>query len=133
MTLSRFGVLLKFFFLVLGGRATIKDIAVSFEKVYGIKPTLESRGTLTDLYESMHQMREKNPADVFSYMSLYVTLLPYCLYCERYAKTFDTLSAFSITTGSMDRLSWARNWTTNDMLKSCLLVGKDSWPSGLWR
>ncbi|KAK1149586.1 hypothetical protein N8T08_005135 [Aspergillus melleus] len=55
----------------LGGRATIKEIAVSFEKVYGIKPSLESRGSLEDLYKTMHEKREKNPMDIYSYMSLF--------------------------------------------------------------
>ncbi|KAH8422566.1 NmrA-like family protein [Aspergillus melleus] len=55
----------------LGGRATIKEIAASFEKVYGTKPSLESRGSLEDLYKTMHEKREKNPMDIYSYMSLF--------------------------------------------------------------
>ncbi|PYI00316.1 nmrA-like family protein [Aspergillus sclerotiicarbonarius CBS 121057] len=33
-----------------GGRASIRDIARSFEKVYGVKPTLERRGSLDDFF-----------------------------------------------------------------------------------
>lgn len=61
--------------IVLGGRATMKEIAASFEKVYGIKPTLESHGSLNDLYKLMHEKREKEPANVYGYMSLYVLLI----------------------------------------------------------
>jgi hypothetical protein len=53
--------------IVLGGRATIREIAQSFEKVLGVKPTLESL-SLGDLYKTMHGLRQKNLADVFSYM-----------------------------------------------------------------
>ena len=83
LTLSRLEALLNFFFLVLGGQATIKEIAASFAKVYGIKPALESRGSLKDLYQCMYEKREKSPADVYSYMPLYVPSLPLCLSFER--------------------------------------------------
>ncbi|CAG8218417.1 unnamed protein product [Penicillium salamii] len=55
----------------LGGRATIREIAQSFEKVYGIRPSLESRGSLEDLYKLMHQMRNENPANIYGYMSMF--------------------------------------------------------------
>lgn len=54
----------------LGDRKTIKEIAESFEKVYGIKPKLESYGSLEDLKARMHALRADSPTDVFSYMSL---------------------------------------------------------------
>jgi hypothetical protein len=40
--------------------------------VLEVKPTLESRGSLDDLYKTMHKLRQKNPADIFSYMSMWV-------------------------------------------------------------
>ncbi|KAJ5453561.1 uncharacterized protein N7458_004517 [Penicillium daleae] len=55
----------------LGGRTTIREIAQSFEKVFGVKPTLESRGSLDDLYRTMHELRQKNPGDVFSFLSMF--------------------------------------------------------------
>ncbi|CAG7933954.1 unnamed protein product [Penicillium olsonii] len=55
----------------LGGRATIREIAQSFEKVYGIKPSLESRGSLDDLYKLMHQMRDESPSNIYGYMSMF--------------------------------------------------------------
>ncbi|KAF4770833.1 hypothetical protein HAV15_013195 [Penicillium sp. str.  len=55
----------------LGGRSTVQEIARSFEKVHGIKPTLESHGSLEELYKTMHDKREKNPTDIYSYMSLF--------------------------------------------------------------
>ncbi|OTB12158.1 hypothetical protein K445DRAFT_306323 [Daldinia sp. EC12] len=54
-----------------GGRATIREIAESFEKVYGVKPNLESQGSVDDLYKHMHELRQKNPQNVFSYLFLF--------------------------------------------------------------
>ncbi|KAL4765778.1 NmrA-like family protein [Aspergillus foveolatus] len=54
-----------------GGRATIKEIARPYEKVYGVPVMLERRGSLDDLYKTMHDLREKNAQDVYSYMSLF--------------------------------------------------------------
>lgn len=59
--------------IVLGGRATIREIAQSYEKVYGVKANLERLGSLDDLYKFMHEKRAQNPADIYGYMSLYVT------------------------------------------------------------
>ena len=57
---------------VVGGRATIQEIAKSYEKVYGAPVTLEKRGSLEDLYKTMHDKRMQSPQDIYSYMSLYV-------------------------------------------------------------
>lgn len=57
---------------VVGGRATIQEIAKSYEKVYSTPVTLEKRGSLEDLYKTMHDKRMKSPQDIYSYMSLYV-------------------------------------------------------------
>ncbi|KAI2780439.1 nmrA-like family protein [Daldinia loculata] len=54
-----------------GGRATIREIAESFEKVYGVKPKLENHGSLDDLFKHMHSLREKDPQNIFSYMFLF--------------------------------------------------------------
>ncbi|GAA87871.1 NmrA-like family protein [Aspergillus luchuensis IFO 4308] len=54
-----------------GGRATIQEIAKSYEKVYGTPVTLENRGSLEDLYKTMHDKRTKSPQDIYSYMSLF--------------------------------------------------------------
>ncbi|PYH85822.1 NmrA-like family protein [Aspergillus uvarum CBS 121591] len=55
----------------LGGRATIREIAQSYEKVYGAKANLERLGSLDELYKTMHQKRAENPADIYGYMSLF--------------------------------------------------------------
>ncbi|OJJ97432.1 hypothetical protein ASPACDRAFT_32510 [Aspergillus aculeatus ATCC 16872] len=55
----------------LGGRATIREIARSYERVYGVKANLERLGSLDELYKTMHQKRAENPADIYSYMSLF--------------------------------------------------------------
>ncbi|KAL4886413.1 NmrA-like family protein [Aspergillus karnatakaensis] len=55
----------------LGGRATIREIAESFEKVYGVKATLKRRGSLDELYNLMHELRQKDPANIYSYVSLF--------------------------------------------------------------
>ncbi|PWY63067.1 nmrA-like family protein [Aspergillus eucalypticola CBS 122712] len=54
-----------------GGRATIQEIAKSYEKVYGTPVTLENRGSLEDLDKTMHDKRTTSPQDVYSYMSLF--------------------------------------------------------------
>ncbi|KAI1141694.1 nmrA-like family protein [Hypoxylon sp. FL0543] len=56
---------------LVGGRATTREIAGSFEKVYGVKPKLECRGSLDDLYRHMHEMRKKEPQNLFAYMFLF--------------------------------------------------------------
>ncbi|GAB1206009.1 hypothetical protein APSETT445_004690 [Aspergillus pseudonomiae] len=55
----------------LGGRATIREIAQSYEKVYGVKASLERLGSLDDLYKFMHEKQARNPADIYGYMSLF--------------------------------------------------------------
>ncbi|PLB50922.1 NmrA-like family protein [Aspergillus steynii IBT 23096] len=55
----------------LGGRSTIREIAQTYENVYGVKAKLESLGSLDDLYKTMHDKRASNPADFYSYMSLF--------------------------------------------------------------
>ncbi|KAJ4044472.1 hypothetical protein NW756_004804 [Fusarium oxysporum] len=55
----------------LGDRKSIKEIAATFDKVYGVKPNLERLGSLEDLKAKMHALREKKAADVYSYMPLF--------------------------------------------------------------
>ncbi|KAB8200611.1 NmrA-like family protein [Aspergillus parasiticus] len=55
----------------LGGRTTIREIAQSYEKLYGVKASLMRLGSLDDLYKFMHEKRAQNPADIYSYMSLF--------------------------------------------------------------
>ncbi|KAI1656400.1 nmrA-like family protein [Daldinia decipiens] len=54
-----------------GGRATVCEIAESFEKAYGVKPKLESHGSVDDLFKHMHGLREKTPQNIYSYMFLF--------------------------------------------------------------
>ncbi|KAH1348243.1 hypothetical protein KXV22_002828 [Aspergillus fumigatus] len=55
----------------LGGRARICEIAQSYEKAYGVKADLQRLGSLDDPYKLMHEKREQNPSDIYSYMSLF--------------------------------------------------------------
>ncbi|CEN60825.1 hypothetical protein ASPCAL03258 [Aspergillus calidoustus] len=66
--------------LSLGGRATIQEIArklpgncqeiaKTYEAVYGVPVKLEQRGYLDDLYRTMRDLRDRNPQDIYSYMS----------------------------------------------------------------
>ncbi|KAJ3955615.1 hypothetical protein N0V92_007857 [Colletotrichum tropicale] len=55
----------------LGDRKTIKEIAASFERVYGIKPQMERLGSIDDLKSTMHRAQAENPSDIFKYMSLF--------------------------------------------------------------
>lgn len=63
--------------LVLGVRANLRELARTFEKVYGKSVTLERHGSRDELYKHMHDLRSKNPQDIFSYMPLYVHVFPY--------------------------------------------------------
>lgn len=54
--------------LVVGGRATFREIAKSFEKVYGVKPKLKCLGSLEDLYNHMHELRAKEPQNFMAYI-----------------------------------------------------------------
>ncbi|KAI0830392.1 nmrA-like family protein [Hypoxylon sp. FL0890] len=56
---------------LVGGRATTREIARSFENVYGVKPKLECQGSLDDLFRHMHELRKKDPQNVFAYMFLF--------------------------------------------------------------
>ncbi|KAL2688940.1 hypothetical protein Neosp_002990 [[Neocosmospora] mangrovei] len=58
-------------FLDLADRKSIKEIAATFQEVYGIQPKLERLGSLDDLKTQMNALRAKNPSDVFSYMFLF--------------------------------------------------------------
>ncbi|KAM0425843.1 hypothetical protein ACHAPT_008781 [Fusarium lateritium] len=55
----------------LGDRKSIKEIAATFKEVYDMQPKLERLGSLDDLKTKMHDLRSKNPSDVFSYMFLF--------------------------------------------------------------
>ncbi len=55
---------------VVGDRKTIKEIAASFSKVYGVTPKLESYGTLQELHDKMHAIRAAAPENIFGYMFL---------------------------------------------------------------
>ncbi|KAL1866404.1 hypothetical protein Plec18167_009072 [Paecilomyces lecythidis] len=55
----------------LGVRANIRELARTFEKVYGKSVTLERYGSRDELYKHMHDLRSKNPQDIFSYMPLF--------------------------------------------------------------
>ncbi|KAI0104531.1 nmrA-like family protein [Daldinia grandis] len=55
----------------LGGRATVREIAASFEEVYGVKPKLEGHGSMDDLFKKMHELRKNDPQHIFSYIFLF--------------------------------------------------------------
>ncbi|KAJ4299352.1 hypothetical protein N0V90_004597 [Kalmusia sp. IMI 367209] len=56
---------------LVGGRATFREIAESFERVYGVKPKLERLGSLEDLYDRMHELRAKEPQNFMAYIFLF--------------------------------------------------------------
>ncbi|KAK0726155.1 hypothetical protein B0H67DRAFT_642472 [Lasiosphaeris hirsuta] len=56
----------------LGDRKNIKEIAASFENVYGIKPKLERLGSLNDLKNLMQELRAQHPTDPFKYLFFYM-------------------------------------------------------------
>ena len=53
-----------------GDRKTIKEIAATFDKVYGFQPKLERLGSLDELKVRMLSMQAQNPTDVYRYIPL---------------------------------------------------------------
>lgn len=51
--------------LVVGNWKTFKEIADSFAEVYGIKPKVQSLGTMQQLHDKMHAVRAEAPREVF--------------------------------------------------------------------
>ncbi|KAF5653733.1 hypothetical protein F25303_2038 [Fusarium sp. NRRL 25303] len=60
----------------LGDRKTIFQIADEFGKIYGKEPQLERRGSLKDLYDTMHATYEKDPQNIYAYLAMF-----YQYYC----------------------------------------------------
>ncbi|KAF2789278.1 NAD(P)-binding protein [Melanomma pulvis-pyrius CBS 109.77] len=60
-----------------GDRKSTREIAQIFESVYHVKPALESRGSLEDLYKRMHEVRDEDPAAAINYMPMF-----YNYYCS---------------------------------------------------
>ncbi|KAL7622412.1 hypothetical protein AAE478_007917 [Parahypoxylon ruwenzoriense] len=56
---------------VVGGRASYREIAASFEKVYGVKLKLKRLGSLDDLFKHMHELRKTQPQNLFGYLFLF--------------------------------------------------------------
>ncbi|KAI1104966.1 nmrA-like family protein [Jackrogersella minutella] len=56
---------------LVGGRASFHEIAQSFEQVYGVKPKVERQGSLDDLFNHMHELRKKDPRNIFAYLFLF--------------------------------------------------------------
>ncbi|KAI1387925.1 nmrA-like family protein [Hypoxylon trugodes] len=56
---------------LVGGRATFKEISGAFERAYGEKPKLERQGSADDLFKRMHELRQSNPQNIFSYLFLF--------------------------------------------------------------
>ncbi|KAI4871162.1 nmrA-like family protein [Hypoxylon rubiginosum] len=54
-----------------GQRTPFREIAKSFEKVYGVQPKLECQGSLDELFARMHKLRRDNPQNYFSYIFLF--------------------------------------------------------------
>ncbi|KAM0127278.1 hypothetical protein ACHAP3_008846 [Botrytis cinerea] len=52
----------------LGDRKSLIEIVEIFAKVYGDKPDLHNLGSLEELYQSMHESLQTNPADVMGWM-----------------------------------------------------------------
>ncbi|KAL2013603.1 hypothetical protein VTN00DRAFT_1128 [Thermoascus crustaceus] len=82
------------------GRATIREIAASFGKVYGIKLYLERLGSLDDLYKHMHQLRAENPADISKYIPLYPDVKPVDWESHMARWPLEQLTAAVATVGS---------------------------------
>ncbi|KAI2617743.1 nmrA-like family protein [Hypoxylon sp. NC1633] len=56
---------------LVGGRASVREISDSFEKIYGVKPKLECQGSLDDLFKHMHGLQKNKPQDFLAYIFLF--------------------------------------------------------------
>lgn len=55
---------------VLGDRKNIQQIAASFKKQYGVKPSLNRLGSLEELYTHMHRVRSEEPSKFMAWIPL---------------------------------------------------------------
>ncbi|KAK4194479.1 hypothetical protein QBC40DRAFT_311416 [Triangularia verruculosa] len=53
----------------LGDRKSTKQLAVEFEEVYGVTPTLECLGTVEELQAKMEATRAKEPQNIFAWLA----------------------------------------------------------------
>ncbi|KAM0706072.1 hypothetical protein Q7P35_006620 [Cladosporium inversicolor] len=56
---------------VLGDRKNIHEIAVAFEKAYGIEPILQREGSIDELYARMQKLIAEDPANVYAWLPLF--------------------------------------------------------------
>jgi len=52
---------------VIGDKKSTKEIAAIFKERYGGEPTLEKKGSLDDLYNTMIPAFKKNPQNIYSW------------------------------------------------------------------
>lgn len=58
-------------YAVLGDTKSPKELAKTYEEVYGVVPTVECQGSLDDLEKKMRQAFQKEPGNVFAWMGLH--------------------------------------------------------------
>lgn len=59
------------FLNVVGDKKSIKEIAAVFKERYGGEPTLEKKGSLDDLYNTMIPVFKKDPQNIYSWMGMF--------------------------------------------------------------
>lgn len=80
------------YLVVRGDHVNIKEIAAAFRDIYGEEPGLVRLGSLEDLYQLMHETRDKNPDNAMAWLGLFYTYyslngqttLPLPLHNDRY-------------------------------------------------
>ncbi|KAL4821423.1 NAD(P)-binding protein [Aspergillus spinulosporus] len=55
----------------LGDRKSIRQIAGTFEEVYGESVTLKCLGTLEELYDHMHHVRSEDLSNIFAHLAMF--------------------------------------------------------------
>jgi hypothetical protein len=45
-------------------------MAATYKEVYGEEPNIMHRGSLEDLYRTMHQVKEQNPGNIWAWMGM---------------------------------------------------------------
>jgi len=46
------------------------EIAAVFKEVYGKEPSIKRMGSLEDLYRTMHQVKQRNPGNMWAWLGM---------------------------------------------------------------
>lgn len=56
---------------MLGDKKTLRQIAEEYEEVYGVKPKLESKGSMEEGHEKMTALFKQDPKNKWAYLAMF--------------------------------------------------------------